>query len=88
MESQAVKTLFITLRRSFAGTRKSHIGTLKSLGLSYRQQTVQMPNSSSIRGAIDTVKHMISVETDLAYAARRAAEAAARAPRPPVVVQH
>ena len=34
------------------------------------------------------VKHMLSVETDVAYAARKAAEAAARAPRPPIVVRH
>lgn len=88
MEGQVVKTLFITLRRSFAGTRERHIGTLKSLGLSYREQTSQMPNSSSIRGAIDTVKHMISVETDIAHAARKAAEAARKAPRPPITVQH
>ena len=55
MEQLAVRTLFITLRRSFAGTRDSHRGTLKALGLSYRQQTVQQPNTSSVRGAIDTV---------------------------------
>lgn len=34
------------------------------------------------------VKHMLSVETDIAYAARKAAEAAARALRPPIVVRH
>lgn len=52
---QPVRTLFVTLRRSFAGTRETHRGVLKSLGLSYRQQTVEVANRSSIRGAIDTV---------------------------------
>ena len=88
MGTLVVKTLFITLRRSFAGTRKIHIGTLKSLGLSYRQQTVQMPNNAPIRGAINAVKHMLSVETDAGYAARLTSEAAAKAPRPPIIVQH
>lgn len=34
------------------------------------------------------VKHMLSVETDAAFAARKQAEAAARAPRPPITVRH
>ena len=34
------------------------------------------------------VKHMLAVETDAAYAARKAAEAAAKAPRPPITVKH
>jgi len=83
-----VKSLMITLRRSFAGTRNNHVATLKALGFSYRLQTVVQPNNASIRGAVDTVKHMVSVETDVQYAARKAAEAAARAPRPPIVVKH
>lgn len=55
MAQQPVKTLFVTLRRSFAGTRESHIATIKSLGLSYREQTVEVQNRASIRGAIDKV---------------------------------
>ncbi len=50
-----MRTLFITLRRGFAGTRETQRGTLKALGLSYREQTVQQSNTSAIRGAIDTV---------------------------------
>lgn len=34
------------------------------------------------------VKHLLSVETDAARAERLAAEAAAKATRPPVVVKH
>ena len=34
------------------------------------------------------VRHMVLVETDVQRQARLAAEAAARAPRPPVTVQH
>jgi large subunit ribosomal protein L30 len=53
--AQPVKTLFVTLRRSFAGTRESHIAIIKSLGLSYREQTVEVPNRASFRGAVDKV---------------------------------
>lgn len=51
-----VKSLMITLRRSFAGTRNNHVATLKALGFSYRLQTVVQPNNASIRGAVDTVR--------------------------------
>lgn len=55
--AQPIKTLFVTLRRSFAGTRESHRAVIRSLGLSYREQTVEVPNRESIRGAIDKVGH-------------------------------
>lgn len=45
----------MTLRRSFAGTREHHVRIVKSLGLRWRQQTVQRPNTSTVRGAIDKV---------------------------------
>ncbi|EFN56477.1 expressed protein [Chlorella variabilis] len=83
-----VQSLFITLKRSFAGTREHHVRILQSLGFRYRQQTVEKPNVAHIRGAIDKVRHMVLAETDVQRAARLAAEAAARAPRPPIVVRH
>jgi ribosomal protein L30 len=61
-----VRSLFITLKRSFAGTREHHVKILQSLGLSYRQQTVEKLNAAHIRGAIDKVgrgadvRHMVS----------------------------
>lgn len=54
--STPVHSLFITLKRSFAGTREHHVRILQSLGLRYRQQTVQQPNKAHIRGAIDKVR--------------------------------
>jgi large subunit ribosomal protein L30 len=83
-----IKTLFITLKRSFAGTRDSHVRVLQSLGLSRREQTIERANNASIRGAIDKVKYMLSVETDLDRQVRLAAEAAAKAPREPIRVRH
>ncbi|KAI3426493.1 hypothetical protein D9Q98_008859 [Chlorella vulgaris] len=85
---EPVQTLFITLKRSFAGTREHHVRILQSLGLRWRQHTVEKPNIAHVRGAVDKVRHMLTVETDLQRAARLADEAAAKAPRPPVVVRH
>ena len=48
-----VRSLFVTLKRSFAGTREHHVRILRSLGFSYRQQTVEKPNSPHIRGALE-----------------------------------
>ena len=50
-----MRSLFVTLKRSFAGTRESHVRILRSLGFSYRQQTVEKPNVDHIRGAINKV---------------------------------
>lgn len=50
--TEPIRTLFITLKRSFAGTRDTHKRILESLGLRYRQQTVERANMGSIRGAI------------------------------------
>ena len=83
-----MRSLFITLRRSFAGCRETQLRILKSLGLGKREATVERVNSVSIRGALDKVKHMVDVETDSAYHARIAAEKAAKAMRDPVRVRH
>ena len=50
-----IKHLYVTLKRSFAGTRESHVDILKSLGLRKREQTVQKANTAAARGAIDKV---------------------------------
>ncbi len=56
MSSETVRKLYITLRRSFAGTRETQCRTLESLGLRYREQTVVQNNTESVRGAILKVK--------------------------------
>ena len=51
--SAPVHSLFVTLKRSFAGTREHHVRILQSLGLRYRQHTVEKPNAAHVRGAVD-----------------------------------
>ena len=52
MSADTVRKLYITLRRSFAGTRETQVRTLQSLGFKYREQTVVQDNTESVRGAI------------------------------------
>lgn len=86
--SQPVHSLFITLRRSFAGVREQHRRTLQVLGLKRREQTIEKPNEAWVRGALDKVKHLVSVETDHAYRKRMAEAVEARKLRPPLVFSH
>lgn len=60
--SAPVHSLFITLKRSFAGTQEHHVRILQSLGFSYRQQTVEKPNVPHIRGAIEKVRGLLGTE--------------------------
>lgn len=61
-----IKHLYVTLKRSFAGTRESHVNILKSLGLRKREQSIQKANTAAARGAIDKVSALPAcVETDV-----------------------
>ena len=51
----AIRSFFVTLKRSFAGTKEAQIRILKSLGLKHRHQCVQRENTSSVRGALNKV---------------------------------
>lgn len=59
---EPVQTLFITLKRSFAGTREHHVRILQSLGLRWRQHTVEKPNIAHVRGAVDKVRRRSAQE--------------------------
>ncbi|KAK9802702.1 hypothetical protein WJX73_008870 [Symbiochloris irregularis] len=88
MKAEPIHRLFITLRRSFAGSRETQVATLRSLGLSYRMQTVEQRNTACVRGAVHKVKHLVSVETEQERSARLAARRQARALREVIRVAH
>ena len=48
--------------KSVIGTRKAHRDTLRTLGLKKIGQSVERPDSESVRGMIKTVQHLISFE--------------------------
>ena len=80
--------LFVTLRRGLAGKQKTYVQTLKSLGLHKVRQEVAVGNNEAVRGQIEKVKHLVSVETEAQRAERLAEVAKKLAPKEPLVVNH
>ena len=58
----AKKMLKITLVRSPIGNTERHKATIRALGLHKIGQTVEQPNSLSVRGMIAKVNHLVQVE--------------------------
>ena len=56
------KTLKITLTKSPITYAKNQRETLKALGLTKMQKTVEKPDNEAIRGMIKTVAHLVIVE--------------------------
>tara|TARA_B110000977_G_scaffold141755_1_gene179827 strand:+ start:10026 stop:10271 length:246 start_codon:yes stop_codon:yes gene_type:complete len=80
--------LFVTLRRGLAGKQKTYVQTLKSLGLHKVRQEVAVGNNEAVRGQIEKVKHLVSVETEAQRTERLAEVAKKLAPKEPLVVNH
>jgi len=55
------KKLEITLKRSTIGRNEKQIKTVKALGLKKVNDTAVHPDSPSIRGMINTVSHLVTV---------------------------
>ena len=55
-QQQAVRSLFVTLRRSFIGAPWTHREVLRGLGLARRLQCVEKPNNESVRGSLRKVR--------------------------------
>lgn len=56
MSTETIHKLYVTLIRSFAGTKKAQKAILRDLGFTYRLQTIERPNNLHIRGALDKVR--------------------------------
>jgi large subunit ribosomal protein L30 len=54
--------LAITLRRSMIGRPERERVTLRTLGLTKREQTVIKPDNASIRGMVNRVVHLVDVK--------------------------
>ncbi|KAF3791644.1 50S ribosomal protein L30 [Nymphaea thermarum] len=80
--------LYITLVRGIPGTRRLHRRTLEALRLGKCNRTVMRWNTPTVRGMIQQVKRLVVVETEEMYNARKQKEAAHKALRPPIVVNH
>ncbi len=56
------KTLKITLVKSPIGAIPKQRATVKAMGLTKMQKTVEMPDNAATRGLIQKVKHLVKVE--------------------------
>lgn len=59
--SEATKTIKVTLVRSPIGFEKSQKATVKALGLTKMHQTVEKADTPVIRGMINKVQHLVAV---------------------------
>jgi large subunit ribosomal protein L30 len=57
----AASRLAVKQIRSEIGHPETMRRTLRALGLQHHQQTVQLPNTSSVRGMLIKVRHLIEV---------------------------
>lgn len=57
-----MSTLRVTYRKSSIGYAKDQKATLAALGLRKLNHTVEHQNTSSIRGMVHKVRHLVSVE--------------------------
>ena len=56
------KKIQVTLVRSPIGYEKSQKATVKALGLHKMHQTVEKDDSATVRGMINKVSHLVTVE--------------------------
>ncbi len=52
----------VTWKRSAIGQKERHKATIRALGLRRLNQTVLVEDTSSMRGMLERVKHLVSVE--------------------------
>jgi large subunit ribosomal protein L30 len=58
---EAASSLAVKQIRSEIGHPETMRRTLRALGLRHHQQTVRVPNTSSIRGMLTKVRHLVEV---------------------------
>ncbi|HEX9796122.1 MAG TPA: 50S ribosomal protein L30 [Anaerolineales bacterium] len=58
----AKKLIKITLKRSLIGTTQQQRGTMRALGLRKINQSVEREDTPVVRGMLDRVRHMVTIE--------------------------
>ena len=62
MAKKSEKLLRVTLTKSTITSKKQHKATVRALGLKRLNQTVEHADNPVIRGMIDKVSHLVTVE--------------------------
>ena len=84
----ATQKLVVTLRRGLAGKRETIKRTCLALGLTKPRVSRVVPNTSTSRGQIEKIKHLVRVETDVAFQKRLERKEKKFSLRPEIVVEH
>jgi len=84
----ATQKLVVTLRRGLAGKRNTIKLTCKAIGLTKPRVTRIVPNMSTFRGQIEKIKHLVKVETEVAFKKRTERKEKKFSLRPEIVVEH
>ena len=58
----AGKKIRVTLVKGITQTKRTHRESVKGLGLKYRQHTVEVEDTPSIRGMINHASYLLKVE--------------------------
>ena len=59
----AAGRLRVKLARGWAGKAVRQVATLRGLGLRRSGDVRELPDNASVRGAVDKVRHLVTVET-------------------------
>ena len=88
LHKTATEKLVVTLRRGLAGKRDTIKLTCKALGLRKPRASRVVPNTSTTRGQIEKIKHLVKVETETAFLKRLERKEKKFSVRPEIVVEH
>ena len=88
LHKTATEKLVVTLRRGLAGKRDTIKLTCKALGLRKPRASRVVPNTSTTRGQIEKIKHLVKVETETAFLKRLERKEKKFSLRPEIVVEH
>ena len=88
LHETATEKLVVTLRRGLAGKRETIKLTCKALGLRKPRASRVVPNTSTSRGQIEKIKHLVKVETETAFLKRLERKEKKFSLRPEIVVEH
>jgi large subunit ribosomal protein L30 len=62
MSSNSEGTIKVTLVRSWIGRKADQEATARSLKLRKLNQTVELPNTPTVRGMVAKIQHLVKVE--------------------------
>jgi large subunit ribosomal protein L30 len=57
-----VKTIKVTLVKSFVGIRRTHRATVRGLGLKRINHAVELADTPAVRGMIEKVSYLVRID--------------------------